>query len=232
MVLFAKPSWLLYHFYMKDFIIVSDFDGTITSRDSLYFFFKEHAKSSWLEVEKLWVDEVIDSKECLKLQFELVEGLNEELIEEYTSKIELDPYFREFNNYRIKKDIDFVVVSDGVDYFIKKILQKNNIENIKIISNHAEFTDGKFNLTFPNSNPLCKNNAATCKCAAINNLRNNYKKIIYAGDGVSDFCVSKSLKEGDILFAKDSLLIHAKKNNIPCIEFKNFKNILDKIASI
>ena len=110
---------------MKDFIIISDFDGTITSKDSLYHFFKEHAKSSWLEVEKLWVDGIIDSKECLKHQFELVEDLDEKLIEEYTNKIELDFYFKELNNYRIENNIDFVVVSDGVDYFIKKILQKN-----------------------------------------------------------------------------------------------------------
>ncbi len=204
-------------------IIVSDFDGTVTKKDSLYDFFETYAETSWLEVEKKWVDNKIGSMECLEQEFELVKGLDEKLIDEYTSTIELDSYFKDFIS---KNDFDFVIVSDGIDYFINKILEKNNIETIKIISNHAEFIDKKFTLSFPNKNLKCKNGSGTCKCAVVRDLRQNYDRIIYIGDGQSDFCVAD---KADILFAKGSLLNYCRENNIKHREFKNFKDIISRL---
>jgi len=212
---------------MENIVIVSDFDGTITRKDSLYNFFKEYANEKWLEIEKLWVDKKIGSKECLKKQFELVDNLNYQLIDKYINTVELDIYFKEFNELRIKKNIDLIIVSDGIDYFIYKILQKSNIKDIKVISNHLEFENEKVKLSFPNSNEFCINNSATCKCHAVSSLRNKYQNIIYIGDGTSDFCISENLKQNDILFAKGSLLKHCKDKHINCIEYQNFKNIIN-----
>ncbi|MBR2069771.1 MAG: MtnX-like HAD-IB family phosphatase [Candidatus Gastranaerophilales bacterium] len=212
---------------MKDLIIVSDFDGTITKKDSLYNFFKSYANASWLEVEKLWEEGKISSKECLMREFELVEGLGEDLVNEYINNVELDLDFIEFNNYRIKQGIKLIIVSDGIDYFIKKILAKYKIENIEIISNHAEFINKKLKLSFPNSNPDCKNASATCKCAVVSNLKKYYNKIVYLGDGVSDYCVCA---KADILYAKGSLIKYCKANNINHIEFQNFKDVLRNIT--
>ncbi len=200
-------------------IIVSDFDGTITKKDSLYDFFETYADNSWLEVEDLWVKNKIGSMECLVREFELVRGLDEKLIDEYTSKIELDSYFKDFIN---KNNYDFLIVSDGIDYFINKILEKNNIKNIKIISNHAEFIDNKFVLSFPNKNSKCVNQSGTCKCSVVKDLKQNYDKIIYIGDGQSDFCVAD---KADILYAKGSLLKYCQNNKINCREFQSFKDI-------
>lgn len=207
-------------------LIISDFDGTITSKDCLYGFFKEFAQENWLEVEDLWVQGKIGSKECLIREFELVPSLSPELIKNYLKNVELDPYFREFNEFRIKNNIDFVVVSDGVDYFINQILENNNVKNIKIISNHGEFIDGKFKLTFQYENKDCKNNSGTCKCKALNDLSKNYDKITYIGDGVSDFCVAA---KADKLFAKASLVKYCREKNIKHIEFKTFKDVIEKL---
>lgn len=209
---------------MEDLIIVCDFDGTISEFDSLYYFFKDNANSNWLEIERMWREGKIGSKECLKRQFELVEGLNEELIENYLKNMKLDPYFKEFNSLRIKKGINLVIVSDGADYFINKILAQHNIIDIKVISNHLEFIGNKFNLLFPNQNDNCINKSGTCKCSVVKKLREQYKKIVYIGDGHSDFCVCD---KADILYAKGSLLEHCKKNNIEHIEYKNFKDIIE-----
>lgn len=208
---------------MEKTIIVSDFDGTITREDTLYKFFKTYADNYWLEIEAMWVDGKIGSAECLLRQFELVDNLNKDLIEKYTSTIELDPYFKEFieNNKN-----NFVVVSDGVDYFINKVLENHGIKNIKIISNHAEFIEGKFSLSYPNKNLNCKNKSGTCKCSVVNTLKEKYDKIIYIGDGQSDFCVAD---KADILFAKGSLLNYCKKNNIKCREFESFRDIADNL---
>ena len=202
------------------YITVCDFDGTITVEDSLYNFLKNYAKPSWLDVEKMWMDKKIGSKECLKRQFELVEGLNEELIENYTDSVKIDPYFKDF----IKKcNNNLIIVSDGIDYFINKILQKNDIKGIEIISNHGEFISNKFEITYPNQYRECINNSGTCKCKIILDLKKKYEKVVYIGDGVSDFCVAQ---HADILFAKSSLLAYCKERHINCIEYENFEGVI------
>ena len=202
-------------------IIVSDFDGTITKVDTLYDFLKRYAQSSWLEIERMWIEGKIGSKECLKKEFELVENLNQDLIDNYLDIVEIDPYFMEFNNYRIKKNLDFIIVSDGIDYFINKVLEKNKIKDIKVISNHGEFINDKFVISFPNQYNLCKNKSGTCKCKVIQELKKEYQ-VIYIGDGHSDFCVSD---KADILYAKSHLLDYAKKNKIKCVEYNDFNDI-------
>lgn len=208
-------------------VILSDFDGTITKEDSLYNFFDKYADEKWLEVEKRWKDGLINSKECLIEEFELVKNLNEKMIDKYTDAIEIDDCFVEFYNFIKKENIEFYVVSDGVDYFINRILEKNNIKGINLITNHAEFINGKFTLSFPNSNKLCEVNSGTCKCKALRELKKKFNTIYYIGDGNSDFCVAG---KADFLFAKSALMEYCKEKNINHKPFKTFKDVLDCIS--
>lgn len=203
-------------------IFVSDFDGTITTKDTLYTFFEKYATDEWTIVEEQWKEGKISSKECLIKEFSLVPNLSETLINEFISTIEIDSGFINFNKKRIEKGIDFIVVSDGCDYFINKVLSANGISDFKIISNHGEFANGKFKMSFPNDYVGCKNDAGTCKCKVLNDLRKEYDKIYYIGDGVSDFCVAG---KADILYAKGNLLKHCRDINMDCIPFNTFGDI-------
>lgn len=207
---------------MNDLCIVSDFDGTITERDGLYAFIQKYAKGDWEKIEQDWADGKISSKECLIEEFKLVPDLSEELIENFVQTIGIDEHFIEFYNYIKQKNIDFYIVSDGIDYFIDRILSKYGLQNLSIVSNHGEFVNEAFILSFPNDNVNCKNNAGTCKCKIINDLRKEYSKICYIGDGVSDYCVAD---KADILFAKSRLANYAEENGIKYILYNNFLDI-------
>ena len=211
---------------MKKSIIVSDFDGTVSTRDSLYGFFEEYAQENWTVIEELWRTGEIGSKECLIKEFELVPDLSESLIDKFTSTIEIDAHFKEFQGQVKSQGIDFVIVSDGVDYFINRILSNNGIEGVDITSNHGEFVNGKFLLSFPNGYSICKNDSGTCKCKVVEDLRQNYDLIYYIGDGVSDFCVAD---KADILFAKKSLAEHCRQNDIEYTPYNNFGDIAHSI---
>ena len=184
---------------MEKICVVCDFDGTITERDTLYSFFEEYAVEEWKIVEELWVENKISSKECLIKEFELVPNLSEKLIDKFLESMTIDKDFKKFCTELKSKNIDIYIVSDGVDYFINKVLKKFNISEIDIISNHGEFVNGKFTLSFPNDNKNCPKDSGTCKCKVITTLKEKYETVIYAGDGVSDFC---SADKADILYAK------------------------------
>ena len=207
---------------MEKICVVCDFDGTITERDTLYSFFEEYAVEEWKIVEELWVENKISSKECLIKEFELVPNLSEKLIDKFLESMTIDKDFKKFCSELKSKNIDIYIVSDGVDYFINKVLKKFNISEIDIISNHGEFVNGKFTLSFPNDNKNCPKDSGTCKCKVITTLKEKYETVIYAGDGVSDFC---SADKADILYAKKRLLTYCKENGIKYIPYNTFKDI-------
>lgn len=207
---------------MKDYIIISDFDGTITRCDGLYKFIATYAAGDWEKIEKDWSEGKISSKECLIEEFKLVPDLSEELISSFVKTIEIDDSFKDFYKNICDKNIDFCVVSDGVDYFINKILERNNLFGLKIISNHGAFRGESFELTFPNDFTACKNNAGTCKCKIIEDFREKYNQIIYIGDGVSDYCVAE---KADKLYAKSKLADYCEERNIKFIPYNSFSDI-------
>ena len=209
---------------MEKIIIASDFDGTITLEDSLFKFFETHAHTSWQKVEELWEKKVINSKVCLEKEFELVPDLSEELIDKYIENVQVDPNFKSFYKKAAENNMDFVIISDGVDFFINKICKKAEIEGIKILSNHGEFKEGKFTLSYPNQFEGCIKNSGTCKCKAVRNLKEKYDKVYYLGDGTSDYCVAN---KADKLFAKEKLSKYCAKEKIKCTDFKDFNELIN-----
>lgn len=209
---------------MEKTCILCDFDGTISKKDAIYYFFKTHCSDGWQKVENLWLEKKIDSKECLEREFELVPNLSQDLIDNYLKSVEIDENFKTFFDICKKSKIDIFIISDGIKYFIEKILEFHGINGIKIYSNHAEFVNGKYEFSYPYESSNCINNLGTCKCEVLNRMKKIYDKTIYVGDGVSDYCVAG---KSDILFAKSSLIDFCEKNGINYIRYNTFADIKD-----
>lgn len=214
---------------MREKIIVSDFDGTITKVDTLAKFLEDYANPKWLDIENDWRDGKFGSQECLVKQFALVPNLTPKLIDDFLSNVEIDEGFISLCKKAKAKNIPIVVLSDGLDYFINIILEKNGLKFLNVITNHAYF-GGKYNtdfiIEFPNDSTNCTNNAGTCKCSIVRDLKKLYKEVIYVGDGASDFCVSK---EATTLYAKAGLAEYCKTNKIPHTEYKTYKDIVNSV---
>lgn len=220
---------------MKNIQIFSDFDGTITKEDTLNKFLRVYADKEWLNIEDKWIKGEIGSKECIEEQMRLFPSMTKEILDEFLESIEIDETFVHFYEYIKSENIDFCVVSDGFDYFIEKTLSRYGIDNVKIFSNKLKFENGKFFTSFPHSSHDCKRQSGVCKCDVVKSNRIVTKRVIYAGDGLSDFCVSD---KADILFAKGSLLEYCKntKNDnligFCPIAFKSFEEIEEYIKRL
>lgn len=215
---------------MKNYQFFCDFDGTITKEDTLNKFLQIHAADEWLDVEEMWIKGEIGSKECIERQMQLFPNMDEKTLADFIDTIEIDKTFPDFLNYLKSENIDFFIVSDGFDYFIEKILAKNNIENVKIFSNKLKFEKGKFKTYFPFHNTDCKPKSGVCKCNMIKSNRIVTKRLLYAGDGMSDFCASDKV---DILFAKGTLLEYGKNTKIDnLIGFDSFEEIKEHIKTL
>ena len=209
---------------MKDKIVICDFDGTITKRDSLDMFLDQYAKDDWRKYEKEWFAGKMGSRECIRKQFDLLVDMDNEELDKFLKSVEIDDDFLEFYTIAKAQNIKVVVVSDGFDLFIDTILKNNGITDLEVHTNHLEFVDGKFIMEFPNISNDCKKNSGTCKCKKVEAFKNEYKTTFYVGDGISDFCVCDKT---DYLFAKRRLATYCEQNNISFIPFNTFKEVLN-----
>ncbi len=207
------------YFLEKAGTIYCDFDGTITKKDAVNTFFEEFASSDWTKSEELWINGKISSRENAIIQVGLVRELDEKELNNFIDSIEIDEYFVEFYQLLKSKNIELVILSDGFDLFIQKILERLNLSEIKFYANHLVYQNNKFKIEFPYFDDKCKKGAGMCKCGKIKE-----KDYIYIGDGVSDLCVAQ---KADTLFASKSLLKYCETNNMKCIPFKNFRDIIN-----
>ena len=202
--------------------IFSDFDGTISRDDVIHSFITSFTKGDSSIAEKKWCRGEITSKECYKLQFELINGLSEKRFNDFVNSIEIDPYFVDFYNFVSAKNKKIIIVSDGFDVFVNSALKKHNIK-LPVFSNHLKVENKSgslfFEVEYPNISENCEIGIGSCKCKTAKKYSNNF---IYIGDGLSDRCISK---KASLVFAKKSLEKCCARENIHCIHYENFQDI-------
>lgn len=204
--------------------VLCDFDGTITKVDVINDFLSKFADESWYELEMLWNEGKIGSRELLKKQFALVRGMDEKTLYNYLQSVELDEYFVDFYEKACAAGILVAVVSDGFDLFIKNVLKNYGLGEIEVFTNSLKFENGEFYPSFPNAHGDCGINAGTCKCEILNRFKKRYDTVYYIGDGVSDYCVCKN---ADILFAKKALSQYCIKRNINFVPYSDFNEVIN-----
>lgn len=211
----------------KSFKIFIDFDGTISKQDVGESIFREFGNTDKVNkiIEKLLKDE-ITARECWISLCESVENLTIEKLNEFIDNLEIDQTFHEMVDYCKKNEIDFYVLSDGFDYYINRIFNRENLQDVKYYSNRLEIKNGgELVPVFPHFDINCTT-SANCKRNHIINHSGDDEFTIYIGDGNSDKYTAQFC---DFIFAKDGLLKYCERERITYFPFKNFNDVIDRI---
>lgn len=220
------PGWVLLGRDMS-LRVLCDFDGTITKVDTADMIFARFAAPAWRDIEALWEAGEIGSAECMRRQMELVDASLAEL-DEALDKVEIDPTFPAFYSFCAEHCIELTVLSDGVNYFIHRILKKASLKGLTVQANRLiQRGERSFSLGHPHRVKDCAAGAGTCKCARA--AGGAFEKTVLIGDGRSDFCVAH---EADIVFAKKSLLAYAREQGIAAHQFDDFADVQAVIETI
>lgn len=202
--------------------VFCDFDGTISIEDATDYVLSQFADPEWKIIEDKWKRGLIGSAECMQRQIALIRATHEQL-DKTLEKISIDPGFVAFSNFCWQHRIPLTIISDGVDYFIQKILARNGIEFLPVIANKLTISGfnghTSYQLSSPYSHPSCASASGVCKCRQVESLDMR----VYIGDGRSDFCVSN---KPDLVFAKGKLAEYCAQREIPFIAYQQFTDII------
>lgn len=208
-----------------DWLVVCDFDGTIAHVDVTDGVLSRFALPQWEEIEADWKAGRIGSRECMARQVDLVRAPREAL-DRYLDSVTIDPDFPAFVADCRRRGLEVVVISDGIDYSIRRILSRYGLDDLPLASNSLELLGGdRYRLQFPEANTKCSAGSGTCKCR-VSNRRANGRSRLLIGDGSSDFCLAA---EADLVFAKDKLLKRCIERSLPhraCPDFASARRLL------
>ncbi|MBB5573911.1 MULTISPECIES: MtnX-like HAD-IB family phosphatase [Rhizobium] len=208
--------------------VFCDFDGTISIEDATDMVLSRFAGSEWEDIEQQWKRGLIGSAECMRRQIALVQASRKDL-NALLDEVSIDPGFEDFLSYCNRSDLPVTIVSDGVDYFIRHILARHGIDDLRIIANVLtyRFAHGRelYSLSPSLTAAGCMSGSGVCKCRVVKGTELQ----IYIGDGRSDFCVSDKV---DLVFAKAKLADYCEDQGIPYVGFESFVDLLPKMKAI
>jgi 2,3-diketo-5-methylthio-1-phosphopentane phosphatase len=204
--------------------VLCDFDGTVAQRDIGHHFFETYVKDAdrWLDTLERWKMGLISSKECLEHEISWVDADRLDL-DAFITKEPLDPFFRDFVDFCVKRKYDILIVSDGLDYYIESLLMKSSLGFVPFVANHL-LLDGSSieGIEFPHYDLMDCTMCGNCKLFHLEEKRREEYFTVYVGNGYSDRCPSE---HADLVIAKGDLLAHCMREEIACVPFENFRDV-------
>ena len=202
--------------------VFCDFDGTISIQDATDLILSRFASPDWERIEEEWKQGAIGSAECMQRQVALIRATKRQL-DAALDEIDIDPSFPAFASFCRSRGIPLTIVSDGVDYFIHRILARHGLAQLPVTANHLTICGlnghTRYYLASPFSEATCASAAGMCKCRSVG-LASGMR--VYVGDGRSDFCVAA---KPDLLFAKGHLAAFCERQNIPFMPYREFADV-------
>lgn len=214
-------------------LVLSDFDGTITVRDTgLEVMNRVNDPAAW-DLEYMWRRGEIGSQECLAAQWGLMRLTEAELFT-VLDEMPLDESFPTFAALCRERGARLLIVSDGLDLYLFRLLRRLGLEGcpgslplaesegcIPVFVNHGEWTPEGVRVEFPHADKECWE-CGNCKTRELLALRPGYRRVLYVGDGYSDMC---SARHADVLFAKSHLADFCDREALPYHPFRSFADI-------
>ncbi len=213
--------------------IFVDFDGTITRQDVGNAFFVEFGGPICSDYVTEYKLEKISAKELFRKEVAAIEFLDERKAREFFQQQTIDGSFKEFVDFCRSRKLEFHIVSDGLDYYIREILRHNGIESVSFFANHLEIRPGengstRLSIRFPYDDAECTR-CACCKRNIMLTTCSEADLIVYIGEGYSDRC---PVEYADIVFAKDDLQKFCQQKNISYFLYASFTDVVKRLEEL
>jgi 2-hydroxy-3-keto-5-methylthiopentenyl-1-phosphate phosphatase len=202
-------------------LIQCDFDGTVTEEDVSFLILDTFARGNWRKLLEDYRKNKISVDYFNKQAFTMVRASRETLTEFVRTKAKIRCGFKELTDYCYKRGLCLVIVSNGLDFYINVILSNAGIRNIEVFAAQTKFCHEGIEVQYigPDGNEA---NKGLKELYARLFLAKGYR-LIYLGNGVSDIHPARLAHH---VFARDDLLSCCARENIACIPFTDFTDVL------
>jgi 2-hydroxy-3-keto-5-methylthiopentenyl-1-phosphate phosphatase len=208
-------------------LVQCDFDGTITEEDVSFMILDAFAGGDWRQFFRDYQEGRITVGEFNNRAFSMVKADRESLLRVARGGAKVRPGFQGLIDCCRKKGYRFVIVSNGLDIYIKEILNGMGITGIEIFAARTEFGPGGIKVRYigPDGSYLDNN----VKAAYVDSFIKDGYRLVYIGDGRSD---TLPAGKSHHVFATGNLVEHCRKANIACTPFSDFTEVVEVLESL
>lgn len=210
--------------------ILCDFDGTVTEHDNIIALMKEFAPPAAFEpLKKGVLDQSLSIRSGVGQMFRLLPSdRKQDYIDFLIDRAVIRPGFKTLLSFAKSNEIDFVIVSGGIDFFVQPILQEL-LTDEAIYCNGSDFSEETVRIEWPHTcDAACNNQCGCCKTSIARKLKQDGDIIIAIGDSVTDFELAK---QADHVYARDYLITLCKQHGIAYTPFETFYDIVDHLQT-
>ena len=208
-------------------LVQCDFDGTITEEDVSFMLLDTFADGDWRRLLGDYRQGKISVGRFNAEAFAMIKADRQSLLGAIKDKVEIRAGFRELAAYCRGRGLRFVIVSNGLDFYIKAILSDINVDNIEVFAAETRFPPQGLQVQYigPDGSYLDDK----FKEAYVDFFLSGGYRVIYVGNGVSDILPARRCHH---LFATGDLLASCRKMKLDCSAFVDFNDIVSGLQSL
>ena len=206
-----------------------DFDGTVTVEEVSNLLLYEFTDGDWRKIVDDFYKGRMTVIECMERCFAMIKADKNAMIDFILQNdhIKIRPGFQDFHKYCREKDLYFVIVSNGIKFYIDAIMKNMGLNDVEVNAAENEFTPEGMRITY--------------NCPGMNKKETDFKEsytrlfvkqgynVICIGDSVSDIFTARRASH---VFATDALRRHCREEGLDYIPFDTFYDVIEGLEKI
>lgn len=203
-------------------LLQCDFDGTITEADISFKMMDAYATGDWRQLFQEYMEGKISVGHFNKKAFAMVKANKESLLAVARGNMRLRPGFHELLALCRRKGFRFVIVSNGLDFYIAEILRRIGEQDIQFFAAQTRFQPEGLKVQYIGPDGSYVDNAF--KETYVDLFLGQGYRIIYLGNGDSDLSPARKCHH---VFATGTLLTRCEQTNLACTPFNDFNEVIE-----
>ena len=191
--------------------VLTDFDDTAAEQNVAELLLHRFGDPTWTDVRARFREGEFTLIEYQEIVFRNILADRATMQDYVKNNANLRPYFRELWDYCQSNDIPLAVVSQGLDFYIEALLEKEGYPRIPVYSVNTNFTQDGITYEYRYMRPGHERQGNS-KGLIVEKYRDQGYYIVYIGDGHSDF---EAGEMADLLYAHRTLAEECNRKQIP-----------------
>jgi 2-hydroxy-3-keto-5-methylthiopentenyl-1-phosphate phosphatase len=208
-------------------LVQCDFDGTITEEDASFFLLDAFAQGDWRRLLREYKEHRMSVGEFNTRAFAMVKADKHRLLEALQGNVKVRAGFHELVNHCLEKGLRFVIVSNGLEFYVRAVLKELGLGDLEVHAAQASFHPAGMKVRYVGPDGKMVNDGF--KEAYVESFLRLGYRVVYIGNGDSDVAPAKYAHR---VFATGDLLAYSKENDLNCKPFKDFREVVEDLEQM
>ncbi|MBM3941850.1 MAG: HAD-IB family phosphatase [SAR202 cluster bacterium] len=202
--------------------VLTDFDDTAAVQNVAEMLLEQFGDPAWKQVRQRFRGGEISLMEYQEIAFRQIRADRITMQEYVKASACLRPHFGALWEHCQAQGIPLAVVSQGLDFYIQALLDKEGFPQVPVYSVNTRFTSQGITYQYRHAHPG-QERLGNSKGLVVDSYRRRGRYVIYIGDGRSDF---EAAERADMVFAHKVLAEECTRKQIPFRPFGDFGDVL------